>query len=140
MALTPPPVVVEAGIVSAAGSVKGSVKKPTIIEADVPVSSKSEEPPVGGEVQAVEKDVTAKSKTGKIKLEHFDGNTPIEAYLIKFETAARHNGWSDEDKLSQMTCLLRGGCKPITGMLALRPRDQLTSSEFGPVISLGISH
>ena len=56
---------------------------------------------------------STKSESGKIKLDKFDGTTPIEAYLIKFETTAEHNGWNDRDKLRHMTCSLKGAAEQL---------------------------
>ena len=44
-----------------------------------------------------------------MKLEKFDGKTRIESFLAKFEICARHNGWSEADRIDNLQCSLVGG-------------------------------
>ena len=43
-----------------------------------------------------------------IKLEKFDGSTPLKAFFIHLETCAEYNGWEEMDKLAQLKAALRG--------------------------------
>ena len=43
-----------------------------------------------------------------LKLRDFDGRTCVEAFLAKFEICARHNGWSEADRLENLPCALTG--------------------------------
>ena len=47
-------------------------------------------------------------KKSKMKLEVFDGGTPLEGFLIKFDVVANHNGWDDVDRFSYLKVALRG--------------------------------
>ena len=48
-----------------------------------------------------------------LKLEKFDGQTPLEAFLAKFEICAKHNGWNDSERLSQLMCAMVGGAAQV---------------------------
>jgi len=37
-----------------------------------------------------------------LRLAKYDGRTEVEAFLRRFETCARHNGWSDVDRLNHL--------------------------------------
>ena len=43
-----------------------------------------------------------------IKIKHYDGNTPWEAFLIQFEIGARQNEWTEDQKMAQLQCCLSG--------------------------------
>ena len=48
-----------------------------------------------------------------IKLERFDGQSPIEAFLAKYEICAAHNQWTDSERLSQLICSLSGNAAQV---------------------------
>src|ERR1700733_12146728 len=41
-----------------------------------------------------------------IKLGQFNGSTPVEAFLRKYEIVAKHNGWQEDERLHQLLCSL----------------------------------
>ena len=41
-----------------------------------------------------------------IKMGTYNGKTSVDAFLRKFEVCSRNNGWSDDEKLNQLTCAL----------------------------------
>src|SRR5678815_684570 len=41
-----------------------------------------------------------------IKMGTYNGKTSVDAFLRKFEVCSKNNGWSDEEKLNQLTCAL----------------------------------
>lgn len=49
-----------------------------------------------------------RNKRKMIQLSQYDGSTPIEAFLAKFETAAEYNGWNKADKTAHLRNLLTG--------------------------------
>ena len=48
-----------------------------------------------------------------LKLKDFDGRTCVEAFLAKFEICARHNGWSEADRLENLQCALTGNAAQV---------------------------
>ena len=41
-----------------------------------------------------------------IKMGTYNGKTSVDAFLRKFEVCSKNNGWSDDEKLNQLTCAL----------------------------------
>ena len=60
---------------------------------------------------------TTKKPTEKakqwLKLEKYDGQTPLEAFLAKFDICAKHNDWNDSEKLSQLMCSMVGNAAQV---------------------------
>src|SRR3984885_12114126 len=55
----------------------------------------------------VEKITPAPGKVKQwIKLGQFNGSTPVEAFLRKYEIVAKHNGWQEDERLHQLLCSL----------------------------------
>ena len=55
------------------------------------------------------KDLSHEREKGiRIKLEKYDGRTPVAAFLAKFEVCARCNRWSGQEKADQLMCALTG--------------------------------
>ena len=49
----------------------------------------------------------------KIRLGAYDGKGAIETFLRKFELCAKNNDWSDEDRLTQLSCALLPPCDQL---------------------------
>ena len=58
-----------------------------------------------------------------LKLGTFNGRTSIEAFLRRFEICSKHNGWTEEDRVSQLMCSLT---EPASHILC----ESNTTSEF----------
>ena len=48
-----------------------------------------------------------------LKLEKYDGQSPIEAFLAKYEICAKHNLWDSSERLSQLMCSLTGTASQV---------------------------
>ena len=48
-----------------------------------------------------------------LKLEKYDGQTQVEAFLAKFEICAKHNDWDDDERLSQLMCSMVGNAAQV---------------------------
>jgi len=48
-----------------------------------------------------------------IKLDKFDGTSPLETFFIHLETCAEYNGWTGEEKLAQLKAALRGAAAQV---------------------------
>ena len=72
-----------------------------------------------------------------LKLRDFDGRTCVEAFLAKFEICARHNGWSEADRLENLQCALTGNAAQMLwdqgseGMTSSRRLIRHLRSRFG---------
>ena len=54
---------------------------------------------------AQQRETTRKSP---LKLERFDGTTPLEIFLLQFDNCAQHNGWGQDEKQAQLKGALKG--------------------------------
>ena len=52
--------------------------------------------------------VVSRSHKDSIKVEHYDGSTSFEVFMVQFENCAKYNGWDTDDKLLQLKGALRG--------------------------------
>jgi transposase InsO family protein len=43
-----------------------------------------------------------------IKLEKYDGSSPLETFLVHLNTCSGYNGWNEDEKLAQLKAALRG--------------------------------
>src|SRR6267154_6153305 len=57
-----------------------------------------------------------------IKLDRYDGKTPLEAFLIHFNTCSDYNEWNKHEKLSQLKASLRG----VAAQVLLGDNEQAT--------------
>src|SRR6267154_1633526 len=48
-----------------------------------------------------------------IKLDKYDGSTPLETFLINLETCAEYNEWSDIERLAQLKASLKGDAAQV---------------------------
>ena len=46
-----------------------------------------------------------------IKPSSYDGTTPVEVYITKFNRASVYNHWNETDKVFHLTNLLTGGAE-----------------------------
>lgn len=75
----------------------------------LPYKSKSKTTESGASVETVEASNKAAMRHRQwIKLEKYDGLSPVEAFLAKYEICAKHNQWTDVERLSQLMCSLTG--------------------------------
>jgi len=44
----------------------------------------------------------------EIEVRRYTGKDSVEDYLLQFELAARHNYWTDQEKISSLLCTLDG--------------------------------
>src|SRR5215831_234641 len=54
-----------------------------------------------------------RQKRSPVRLDTFSGNTPLQVFLNKVDSARRYNNWSDEDCLVQVKSVLREGAANI---------------------------
>lgn len=56
---------------------------------------------------------TGDSKGIRIKLEKYEGTTPVEAFITKFDVCSRCNKWEDQEKTDQLICALTESASQI---------------------------
>ena len=52
-------------------------------------------------------------RNDRLKLERYDGSTPLEAFRVQFETCCEYNRWGEFDKLAQLKASLRGSAAQV---------------------------
>jgi hypothetical protein len=61
----------------------------------------------------------------QMKLDRYNGKTSVEVFLKKFEVCSKNNGWTEEEKLAQLTCAL---IEPVDQLLHEFDSEALVTS------------
>src|SRR6267154_2596096 len=81
------------------------------------------------------RDSGKRNRRDYIKLERFDGTTPLETFMVHFETCSEYNEWNNHEQLSQLKAALRGAAAQVLlsddGPLTLEQLYQDLKENFG---------
>ncbi|MFI5223639.1 MAG: hypothetical protein ACHQX3_05230, partial [Nitrospirales bacterium] len=48
-----------------------------------------------------------------MKLDKYDGTTPLEVFMFQFDNCSSHNGWTEAEKLAQLKGALKGNAAQV---------------------------